>query len=221
MKPFQRRSAVLLIGLSAMWGAVAFAEENEASNQDEAVAAGTIEDPINDRVLGDEDAPITIVEYASFTCSHCRDFEETVLPKVQEKYIDTGKAKLVYREVYFDGAGLLAASLARCVPEEQYFPMAFTLYDQYDSWLKDQTDMAGVVTELTQLGVLAGLGKDKIAACLDDRAAQESMIANSQKNMEADDVRGTPTLIIDGEVVRDWAWENLEPLLDKKLEEAG
>ncbi len=172
-------------------------------------------------MLGEENAPVTIVEYASFTCPHCRDFEETVWPKVQEKYVDTGKAKLVYREVYFDGAGLLAASLARCLPEEQYFPMAFTLYDQYDSWLKEQTDMEGVVSELTQLGVLAGLSKDKIAACLDDRQAQEAMIANSQKNMEEDNVRGTPTLIINGELVKDWGWENLEPLIDKKVEDAS
>lgn len=172
-----------------------------------------------DRVLGDENAPITLIEYASFTCPHCDNFHTTVFPKLKENFIDTGKVKLIYREVYFDGAGMLAGSLARCVPEDQYFPMVSAIYETDENWLRSQESVEGVVQELTKLGVMAGLSKDAIIACLDNRPAQEAMYANSQELMKADDVKGTPSFYANGQKVESWAWEDFEPFLNKMLEE--
>ncbi len=206
---------VLAVALNSGW-----AQEASADGEAGAQSLLSIESATRDHIFGEEDAPVTIVEYASFTCPHCMDFEEEVWPKIQEKYVEEGKARLIYREVYFDGAGLLAATLARCVPEEQYYPMVFTLYDTNETWLKSQSNVEGIVGELTKLGLMAGLGKDQIAACFDNRDAQEAMIANTQMNMQKDNVSGTPTLIVNGETVTSWQWEELEPFLDKKLEEA-
>jgi protein-disulfide isomerase len=70
----------------------------------------------DDRILGKPDAPITIVEYASLTCPHCAHFTVDVLPKLKEKWIDTGKAKLVLRDFPLDEPALRAAMVARCAP---------------------------------------------------------------------------------------------------------
>src|SRR5216683_4062242 len=74
-----------------------------------------------DRVLGQADAPVTIIEYASLTCPHCAAFDRDTLPKIRQNWIDTGKAKLVYRDFPLDGWALRAAMVARCAPPERYF----------------------------------------------------------------------------------------------------
>lgn len=172
-----------------------------------------------DIILGDEAAPLTIYEYASLTCPHCDDFHTHVFPQLQEKYIDTGKVNLILREVYFDGPGLLAASLARCVPSDKYYPIVKTLYDTDEAWLRSQTEMAGVIAELVKIGGLAGLTQEEAAACLDNRDMREAMVANSQKHISEDKISGTPTLVIDGEALKSWQWEDLDQELTKRLGE--
>src|SRR5207248_5466238 len=88
-----------------------------------------------DRVLGKDDAPITIVEYASLSCSHCAHFANAVLPKLKEKWIDTGKAKLVLRDFPLDEPALRAEMLARCVPPERFFPLVETLFETQEKWV--------------------------------------------------------------------------------------
>ncbi len=83
--------------------------------------------------MGDANAPVTIVEYASMTCPHCAAFHETTLPALKEKYIDTGKVKLILREFPFDPRAAAAFMLARCAPPEQYFPMVDVLFKQQAS----------------------------------------------------------------------------------------
>ena len=79
-------------------------------------AENTTTNPIDipDMEMGSDDAPITIIEYASYTCPHCASFHKNVFPSLRKNYIETGKVKFIYREVYFDGPGRWAALLARC-----------------------------------------------------------------------------------------------------------
>ena len=74
-----------------------------------------------DKILGSETAPVTIIEYASLTCSHCKSFHENTLPKLKSDFIDTGKVRYILREFAFDPVSKAGFMLARCVPEEQYF----------------------------------------------------------------------------------------------------
>jgi protein-disulfide isomerase len=76
-------------------------------------------DDSTDHVLGKADAPITIIEYASLTCPHCAEFNKEVLPEVKTKYIETGKAKLIYRDFPLDQWALRASVLARCAPADK------------------------------------------------------------------------------------------------------
>ena len=86
-----------------------------------------------DKVLGKADAPVTIVEYASMTCSHCAHFHETTFPALKKKYIDTGKARLIFREFPFDPRAEAGFMLARCAGDN-YFPMVEVLFKQQESW---------------------------------------------------------------------------------------
>ena len=89
------------------------------------------------RVIGDADAPIKLIEYASFTCPHCAHFHEMTLPGLKEKYIDTGKVSIEFREFPLDSAALQASLLARCVPEDQYFGYIDYLFEEQESWAQE------------------------------------------------------------------------------------
>lgn len=181
--------------------------------------AGDVPSHLADRALGADDAPVTLIEYANFTCIHCDRFHSDVFPALKEKYIDSGKVRLIYREIIGDGPGALATSLARCVDERQYFNMVTALYETDDAWLRSQKELGGVVAELTKLGVLAGLPKDKIQACFDDRGMQTEMLERVNKLAEADKVRGTPSFILNGKMVDEWSEEKLFAAIDKALGE--
>lgn len=92
---------------------------------------------VPDMILGKLDAPVEVIEYASFTCPHCANFHDAVFDKLKKNYIDTGKVKFIYREVYFDKFGLWAAMVARCAGPEKYFPVSDMIYDTQKEWIGD------------------------------------------------------------------------------------
>ena len=89
---------------------------------------------VPDMVLGNADAKVTLVEYASYTCPHCANFHAAVFKDLKRDYIDTGKVKFVYREVYFDRYGLWAAMIARCGGATRYFGINSMLFDGQKEW---------------------------------------------------------------------------------------
>lgn len=161
-----------------------------------------------DFVLGKADAPVELIEYASFTCPHCEVFHSTVFPQLKANYIETGKVKFVLREVYFDKFGLWAGMIAQCAGEARYYGVVDMLYDKQREWIGDG-EAATVGDNLRKIGALAGLSKDQIDACLNDTALAQSMVATFQKNATADEVTGTPTLVINGEKHSNMSYEEL------------
>ena len=99
------------------------------------VMAQDAPETLPDIALGAEDAPLTIVEYASFTCGHCANFHKDVFPQLKADYIDTGKVKFVQRDIYFDQPGLWAGIMARCGEGEKFYPVADMLFDEQQEWL--------------------------------------------------------------------------------------
>ncbi|MCC2095688.1 MAG: DsbA family protein, partial [Hyphomicrobiales bacterium] len=92
--------------------------------------------PLKDMVMGDENAPVTIIEYASMTCPHCANFHNNVYPDIKKNYLETGKAKLIFREFPLDPRAYAASMLARCADEQFYFPMTEVLFKQQDVWAR-------------------------------------------------------------------------------------
>lgn len=161
---------------------------------------------IGDVVIGDADAPVTIIEYASLTCPHCASFHQNSYPEIKAGYIDTGKAKLILRDVFFDQFGLWSTMIARCGGEATYPQMINMFLNRQQSWYLDhvgafnQTKNAQpMIDEMMKIGRLAGLSNERMNACLSDEAYLERLVTDFQTNTAEDEVRSTPTFFINGE----------------------
>ncbi|AMS43718.1 disulfide bond formation protein DsbD [Aminobacter sp. Y103A] len=155
--------------------------------------AGTLPD----MQLGKADAPVTIVEYASMTCPHCAHFHETTLPALKTKYIDTGKARLIYREFPFDPLAEAGFMLARC-SKDNYFPMVDVLFKQQQSWAGSQNPKDA----LLQISKLAGFTQESFEACLTDQKLLDDIRAVRARGENDFKVDSTPTFFINGKVYK-------------------
>ena len=182
----------------------------------EAMPEGKI---LADIALGKDDAPVTIIEYASFTCSHCADFHSENWPKLKAEYVDTGKVKVIQRDVYFDAPGLWAGILARCGGDDKYYAVGDMIFDEQSTWLAAQNGEE-MAANLRKIGAKAGMTPEQMDACWADKQKVADLIATFQKNATADAIEGTPTFLIAGEKVQNQPWEDLKKIIDAKLAEA-
>ncbi len=166
----------------------------------------------DDRILGKPDARITIVEFASFTCPHCADFDANTLPKLKAEWIDTGKARLVFKDFPLDGAAVRAAILARCAPPEQFYAFVDALFHNQTTWATG----GKVDTALGKLAKLSGMTDDQFAACMKDKAG-ETRVLNSRLDAERQyNVESTPTFFINGvQIVGAQPYDEFERVLNK------
>ena len=175
---------------------------------------------IQDMTLGEPDAPVEVIEYASFTCPHCADFHENVFPDLKRDYIDTGKVRFIHREVYFDRFGLWASMVARCGGEMRYFGIADRIYETQSEWTSGG-EPAAIAERLRRIGRAAGLSQEKLETCLSDADRAEALVAWYRENAERHQVEATPTLIIDGEEYSNMPYSELADTIDAKLPAEG
>lgn len=147
-----------------------------------------------DRVLGKSDAPITILEYASLSCSHCARFATEVLPKLKEKWIDAGKVRLILRDFPLDEPALRAAMVVRCAPPERFYPLVDTLFETQDKWVVAKD----VRVALERTARLAGIGKKEFDACVADKALEDRVAQSRLTAAQLLGVASTPTFFING-----------------------
>lgn len=182
----------VLIALSLVAGFPAIAQ---APKPDDAASADKLLAPSDqDRVLGKSDAPITIIEYASLSCPHCAHFASEVLPKLKEKWIDTGKAKLILRAFPLDEPALRAAMVAQCAPPDRYYPLVEMFFETQDKWVLAK-DYRAVLERLTRL---AGIGQKEFDSCFDDKALEDQVTQSRFLASTQLDVNATPTFFING-----------------------
>ncbi|MDO5648330.1 DsbA family protein [Paracoccus sp. (in: a-proteobacteria)] len=184
-----------------------------------AMAQDAAPETLPDIALGAEDAPLTIIEYASFTCGHCANFHTDVFPTLKAEYIDTGKVRFMQRDVYFDQPGLWAGILARCGGDEKFYGVADMLFSEQRAWVSGGSG-AEIAANLRRIGAKAGMTDDQMNACWEDTAKVEQLVATFQQNATADGIEATPTFIIGGEKVRNQPWDALKAVIDTKLAEA-
>lgn len=135
---------------------------------------------------------MTVIEYASLGCPHCAWWAIEVFPRFKARYIDTGKVRLVFREVLFGDPALAAAGFltARCAAPSEYFQVVDDVFREQDYLLHD-----GLIV-LEQIAQRAGVDHARFQACLQDKAALASLQARSDGYVARDKVTGTPTFII-------------------------
>ena len=157
-------------------------------------AAGIGEKP-GDLALGDPDAPVTVIEYFSLTCPHCRWFHQNIYDPLKRDYVDAGKVRFVARDFPLNAPALQAAVLARCAGRDRYLAFIDVLFETFDDWAgsRDYTE------KLAQIGELGGVSRDRFDACLADKDLENAIFRTIASAQAEYDVSSTPTVIVNGE----------------------
>ena len=188
-----RRYLIAGFGTVAIAGSGLIAALRPAAAQDanmlELLKAG----PLGDKILGSENAPVTIVEYASVTCGACAAFHTQTYPTLKSKYIDTGKVRLILREFPTAPAPVAIGGfmLARCA-NEKYFPMIEAIFDQQRSWAQDPYN------GFLRIARQAGFSQESFDACLKDTKVAEQIQQVAERGNVEFKVDSTPTFFING-----------------------
>jgi protein-disulfide isomerase len=173
---------------------------------------------VKEMTLGAEDAKVTIVEYASFTCPHCANFHKTVFQQLKTNYVDSGKVRFVMRDVYFDQYGLWASMLARCDGGDKYFGLSAMIYSRQKEWIGNG-EPAVIADNLRKLGKLAGMEDATMDACLQDQEMAKSLVAAYRENATRDEINATPSFIINGKKYSNMTYDDFAATIDKLLAE--
>jgi protein-disulfide isomerase len=151
--------------------------------------------PLPDMVLGKADAPNTIIEYASMTCPHCGRFETSVYPEFRTKYVDTGKARIIFREFPLDGLAARASMLIRCAGPDRYFPMIEVLFQTQANWVVEGPQ---AMDNLLQIARQAGFSKEGFDKCMADKELFQKIVDSRQRAHDVFGVDSTPTFFVNG-----------------------
>jgi protein-disulfide isomerase len=152
--------------------------------------------PLGDMVLGNENAPCTIIEYASMTCPHCAHFHETTYPELKTKYIDTGKVRFIFREFPLDQLAAAGFMLARCGGKDKYFPLIETLFQKQRDWVVQRP-----LAPLMAISKQAGLTEQAFNECLKNQQVLDGIEDTRQRGTKFG-VQSTPTFFINGKIYR-------------------
>ena len=144
--------------------------------------------------LGRDDAPVTIIEYASLSCPHCAKFHEETLPALREKYIDTGKVRLVFREFPLERTAFLASIIARCAGEKRYFAFIDAFFKKQRAWYSADDPFEA----LLQIARLGGLSAKDVRACVEDEALGDGILQTRLDAEQEHGISSTPSFVIDG-----------------------
>jgi protein-disulfide isomerase len=147
-----------------------------------------------DRVLGKEDAPVTVIEYASFTCPHCAHFATDVLPAIKAPLIDSGKVRLVFRDYPLDQLALRAAMLVRCLGNDRAFGMIDLLFQRQMQWATAQDPDAALLAIAKQ----AGLSDADFHACMANQDVQNAVVQSRVDAEQKYKIQSTPSFLING-----------------------
>ncbi|MCX8500282.1 MAG: DsbA family protein [Alphaproteobacteria bacterium] len=159
------------------------------------------------RVVGNPKAPITVVEYASMTCPHCAEFSTKVMPKFKAEWVDTGKAKWIFRDYPLDGAALKAAVVIRCAPADRFYNFVAAFFTNQANWAR----ASDPTVSLTRLAKLGGLGEERIKACFSSKKLEDAVLQQQLDGKNRFGVNSTPTIYINGNQSKGFSrWEEFE-----------
>lgn len=192
--------------------------EMPKSDRDVDMEAALKPGPLKEMALGDPNAPVKIIEYMSMTCPHCAHFHETTFDAIKTKYVDSGKAYFVLREFPFpqDTASLAAFMLARCTPEERFFPFVSMFMKQQMSWAAPaDNDVRGAMLQLSKLG---GFTQESFDACLTNQKLAGDVTAVRDRGAKDFGIQSTPTFLINGKSYSgDMSVDTMSALIDSML----
>lgn len=167
-----------------------------------------------EHVIGKADAPVTIIEYASYTCSHCADFHTNILPHIKKDFVDTGKVKIIFRDFPFERIGATAAMLSRCVAPARFEGFSALLMKQQSQWAHSENPVEG----LLKLAKLAGMSQEMIDSCLADEKLLDKIVTVRKEAMDEHGFDSTPSFLINDEkVVGSGEYEKFKNIIENQL----
>jgi protein-disulfide isomerase len=149
--------------------------------------------PLPEKVFGSPDAPVTVIEYASLTCHHCKNFHVNFWPEIKERYVDTGKVRFIMREFPLDPLATAGFMLARCSGEDKWYPVVDTLYRSDEQWAHAADPVEGLYSIMRQ----TSMGREAFEACLRNQKLLDDINEVSRRGAAAG-VKSTPTFFING-----------------------
>ena len=152
-----------------------------------------------DFVIGNEDAKITIIEYASLSCSHCADFHVNTLETLKKEYIDTGKVKMVFRDYPFNYPALLGSMVLRCIPENYRYDYMNALFKLQTDWVNKKNKKT--IQELYKIMQSGGMTKDEYDACIYNTELENEILKGVMEAQNQFNIKSTPSFIINGKLV--------------------
>ena len=153
----------------------------------------------NDFIIGDENAPITIIEYASMSCSHCADFHTKTLPDLKTEFIDTGKVRMVFRDYPFNYPALLGSMMMRCIPGDVRYDYMNALYQLQPNWVN--RDPKITKKELYKIMQSGGMTKDEFDTCYGDLDNENLILEGVMAAQKDFNIKSTPSFIINGNLL--------------------
>ena len=152
-----------------------------------------------DFVIGNEDAKITIIEYASLSCSHCADFHVNTLETLKKEYIDTGKVRMVFREYPFNYPALLGSMVLRCIPENYRYDYMNALFKLQPDWVNKKNKKT--IQELYKIMQSGGMTKDEYDACIYNTELENEILKGVMEAQNQFNIKSTPSFIINGNLI--------------------
>ena len=172
----------------------------------------------NDFVIGDEDAPVTIIEYASMSCSHCANFHKNTLPELKTEYIDTGKVRMIFRDFPFNYPALLGSMMMRCIPNEVRYDYMNVLYQLQSKWVNRDPNITK--KELYKIMQSGGMTKDEFDSCYSNLDIENEILEAVMAAQNDFNIRSTPSFIVNGNLVEgNKNTKEFRQIIDKILSE--
>jgi protein-disulfide isomerase len=188
-----RRQALQLLGSAA--ATALLVTSFAALAQDASVKDLATPGPLGDVAQGPADAKVTIIEYASMTCSHCAAFHQGTYPELKKRYIDTGKVRYILREFPLDPLATAGFMLARCDGDGKFYPIVDLLFTQQRAWAFTDKPLDA----LRQMMRQAGFSQEKFDSCLKDQKLYDAVNAVKNRAIDTFKVDSTPTFFINGQ----------------------
>ena len=184
-------------------------------------------------LLGNPDAPLKLIEFASHTCGHCATFSVTGKQPLKSKYVASGVVSFEQREIFLNPFDIVIATMAQCGAKEQMQPLSDEVWQNLEAVFTGlQGNPAAVqaagafppeqrfakvaeVTGLLDFFAARGLSADQARTCLTDTAKIDAMVKASEAQAQEVGVTGTPTFVLNGKKLDVNTWETLEPILQR------
>lgn len=210
-----------------LFSAVAFAALAVGCSQADTKPASDVSDSKSgisyvkgDVVLGNKDAKVQIIEYASTSCGHCRTFHKTILPNIKKDFIDNGTVNMIYRDLPTPPAQLAAAgaALARCAGTDEYYKVLDDVFTSQGEIFDAAQSSGGALPAYVELGARHGMSEADVKACVTSTPVMDEIMRTSDLAREAG-VSSTPTLFINGVKVesKDMTNDAIKGLLNAAL----